>query len=64
MLYNPYKGAVDLRVLIDKELFKMDENDVPKIFKSAWNEAVAHTYPAPAFEGEVVMDARMDADGL
>lgn len=56
MLYNPRKTPVDLRVLIDEEMFKVDENDAPEIFKLAWNEAVAGTYPAAAFEGEFVMD--------
>ena len=56
MLYNPGKTPVKLRVLIDEEMFRVDENEAPKIFKSAWNEAIAHTYPEATLVGDVVMD--------
>ena len=56
ILYNPNKSLVDLRVLIDEEMFKVDETDAPKMFKLAWNNSVALSFPQAVIEGEVVMD--------
>ena len=55
-MYNAVKKPVDLRVLIDEEMFKVDENDVPKLFITVWNEVVVHTYPEAVFEGDIIMD--------
>ena len=56
IMYHPNKSLVNLRVLIDEQMFKVDETDVPKMFKLAWNDSVGLSFPQAVITGEVVMD--------
>ena len=56
MMYNPGKSAHDLTVVIDEEMYKVEDNHVSKLFKVAWNDSVSDSFPAAMISGEVVMD--------
>ena len=56
MMYNPGKSPHDLTVKIDEEMYKVEDEHVPQMFKVAWNDAVKDVFPTAMISGEVVMD--------
>ena len=63
MLYNPGETVVSNRVLIGEEMFKIDEKEVPNLFKTAWNEAVStgnykYTFSTYVFNNNLIVCIR------